>query len=96
MDIRDEQKDLSILADAFFNNLIIDNCEYGGIGLDSKRPFGNSGVTTDMLEMLEVEPEFKCPNCGEEYSEAQHDYVDKLYRQKLIPYLQVEWKRRDK
>lgn len=88
MKSRNEEEDLKILAKAFFENLIIDNCEYGGIGIDSKRPFGNSSVTLDMLEMLDIEPEYNCPHYEKDYSHKQHDYVDMLYKEKLIPYLQ--------
>ena len=91
MEGRDIQKDLKALADAFYNNLMIDNCEYGGIGLDDKRPFGNSSVTYDILEIINMPPAFECPNCGVEYSEEQRDYADSLYHGKLIGYLQQKW-----
>ena len=88
---RNEIEDLMILTNAFFENLQIDSCEYGGIGLDSKRPFGNSSVTLDIMEMIGVEPEFNCRNCGAEYSEEQRDYADQLYHEKLIPFLKKQW-----
>lgn len=54
--MRNEEQDLMVLAGAFFRELTISNCEYGAIGLDCKRPFGNSDVEGDMLELLECEP----------------------------------------
>ena len=87
---RDINADLSKLADAFFDNLEIDNCEYGGIGLDSKRPFGNSSVECDMLEIIGIKAEIRCPNCGYEYSQEQYDYVRDLYHEKLIPFLREQ------
>lgn len=54
---RDTTADLQVLANAFFQNLMVSNYEYGGIGVDSKRPFGNSDVEYDILEMLGCEAE---------------------------------------
>ena len=52
---RDKQADLMLLADAFFENLEREEyCEYGGWGLDDKRPFGNSDVERDILEIIGV------------------------------------------
>lgn len=90
--MRNEQADLEILAQAFFDNLQIDNCEYGGIGVDSKRPFGNSDVEGDILEMIDCEPQ---GDDGEDacWSSDQREYASRLYREYLIPYLQAEWKK---
>ena len=87
---RNEQKDLKVLADAFFRELFISDCEYGGIGLDPKRPFGNSSVERDMLELLDVAPEGDWDE-AESFSDAQCEYVRDLYHKKLIPYLRVRW-----
>jgi hypothetical protein len=88
--MRNEAQDLMILANAFFKELLITNCEYGGIGLDCKRPFGNSDVEGDMLELLECEPE---GDDGETecYSSKQREYVSQLYHEKLIPFLREQW-----
>lgn len=77
MSERDLQADLAIVADAFFDNLQIDNCEYGGIGVDSKRPFGNSDVEGDILEMLDVQME---GNDGHDdcWSSDQREYARDL------------------
>lgn len=32
------------------------HCEHGYIGLDCKRPFGNSNLVDDMANILEIEP----------------------------------------
>lgn len=80
---RDIKKDLRKLAEAFFKNLVIDDCEFGSIGLDPKRPFGNSFVEVNILEIIEYPPS----RCGDEYSESQYDYARELYFERLIPYL---------
>ena len=87
---RDEQKDLKVLADAFFRELFISDCEYGGIGLDPKRPFGNSSVERDMLELLDAAPEGDGDET-ESFSDAQCEYVRDLYHEKLVPYLRRRW-----
>lgn len=49
-------KDMLKLEKAFFANLQRDDCEYGGIGINCKRPFGNSDVEGDILgDILEAE-----------------------------------------
>lgn len=86
MDIKEEH--MQKLAKAFFKNLQRDNCEYGGIGVDSKRPFGNSSVEADILEIIGTAS--KCEMCGresEEWSEMQYEYANKLY-DNLINWLQ--------
>jgi len=86
---RDKEADLEKLSKAFFANLRIDNCDFGGIGLDSKRPFGYShGILDDILNIIGWKPEGDKPE-GEDrcYSSHQEDYAEKLYHQHLIPYL---------
>lgn len=79
---RDKQADLKILAQAFFDNLIYDpGCEYGSVGTHCKRPFGNSYVEGDILEMLGIEQD------DGEWSTAQHEYARDLYCDDLVPYL---------
>jgi hypothetical protein len=81
-----EPRDLEKLATAFFDNLRLDNSEYGGIGLDPKRPFGNSNVEHDILNILEHEPEG--PHGA--WTPGQHEYAAALYRN-LIPHLQKKY-----
>ena len=84
--------DLEKLAIAFFKNLTVDDsCEFGSIGLDCKRPFGNSNVEHDMFEIIGLEPEFRCPNCGDEWSEEQYAYVRDLYYEKLVPFIRTKY-----
>jgi hypothetical protein len=49
-------------------------------GLDPKRPFGNSSVEKDILELLDI------IEWNEEYSEKQREYAANLY-QELGDYL---------
>lgn len=90
--MRQLEKDLEKLADAFYEALHIHNCEYGGIGLDSKRPFGNSDVEGDILVILGQEPE---GDDGDSacWSSNQREYATELYHVHLIPYLVAQWKR---
>jgi hypothetical protein len=89
---RDTKEDLKNLAQAFFDNLEFDDtCESGSIGVDCKRPFGNSNVAVDILEIIGWEPEDKG-----DYSEDQRDYAWDLYRHQLTPYLKKEWERLNK
>ena len=82
MDIR--EKHMKILAKAFFNNLEYNDIEYGTPWLHPKRPFGNSYVEGDILEMLEIEPDGDC------YSEDQEDYAAYLFLN-LIEWLQEKY-----
>lgn len=80
---RDLEADLSKLADAFFDNLQIDNCEFGGLGVDCKRPFGNSDAEGDILEIIGVKENH--------YRDEYTRYAFDLYHQGLIPYLRKRW-----
>ena len=73
MSTRSYDDDMMILARAFVKNLQRDNCEYGGWGIDSKRPFGNSYVEGDILRLLGIA-------AGEDgYTAEQRDYAASLY-----------------
>lgn len=85
------RSDMLKLADAFYKALERDRCEYGGWGIDDKRPFGNSDVEGDILEILGAEMEgddghYKC------WSRHQHQYAASLYDE-LGKFLEAEWKR---
>jgi len=80
------ESDLKKLANAFFKNLQIDNAEFGAIGLDPKRPFGNSYVEGDILKIIGHEPIYK-----DEWSREQEEYARTLYYKHLIPYLCSQW-----
>lgn len=88
---RDTEHDLSILANEFFRQLeFIDWGEYGSPSLDCKRPFGNSDVEGDVLELLRLDPE---GNDGEDecWSSNQREYARELYVDRLVPYLKKRW-----
>ncbi len=74
------------LADAFFDHLSRDNVEYGGWGVDSKRPFGNSYVVGDIADLLNIElPEDQT----DEYDDVCR-YINYLYDD-LGVYLRYRW-----
>ena len=51
--IRKLQDDLRCLGIAFFENIELNtNACFGSIGLDCKRPFGNSLVESDILDII--------------------------------------------
>ncbi len=86
-----QQDDLAKLADAFFQNLLYDpHPEYGSIGLDGKRPFGNSDVEADVLRIIEAKPE---GDDGDDPCWASHQraYAASLYKEHLVPYLREQW-----
>ena len=93
---RDMQKDLAFLANAFFQNLEYDpHWEYGAIGVDCKRPFGNSDVEGDVLNIIGAEME---GDDGEDkcWSSGQREYAADLYQRRLVPYLKARWKEEKK
>ena len=73
MDTRNQ--DMLKLENAFFQNLMMTEGEFGGVGLDCKRPFGNSSVEGDILKIIGAKPE------GEEeyWSDEQKNYARDLY-----------------
>ena len=88
MEIKTE--DLEKLEKAFFENLVMVDMEYGGVGLAPKRPFGNGDVEGDILEdILGQEPE---GDDGDEecWSSKQREYAAALY-QGLIEHLQNKY-----
>ena len=87
---RNRVHDLWILADAFFDSLQRDNVEYGGWGLDSKRPLGNRDVEGDILEMIGWEPE---GDDGEDkcFASFQRQYAAKFYDD-LGNFFEEQWK----
>lgn len=91
---RDRDADMKTLAVAFFENLERDNCEYGGWGVDSKRPFGNSDVDGDIIDMLFEDDDDKVYNDQRREDEDLRNYVKGLYddlgeylKEKCIPTL---------
>lgn len=84
-----EPSHMEILEKAFFDNLQRDNCEYGAIGVDCKRPFGNSDVEADILEMLGIKMEGD-EGYGKCWSSGQREYAAALYGH-LIPWLRRKY-----
>jgi len=89
MNERDRKADLSKLADAFFDHLERkQRCEYGGWGLDDKRPFGNSFVRGNILEIIGWKEEGE----DDDWTDEQLQYAEALYDE-LGEFLRSEWKR---
>jgi len=90
---RNVEADCRKLASAFFENLQFDDrCEYGSLGTDCKRPFGNSSVEADILKIIGWKPEGDDGD-GACFASWQKEYANDLFQVKLIPFLQKEWKR---
>lgn len=86
---RDREGDMRKLAGAFFKYLDHDqDNEYGAIGVDSKRPFGNSDVEGDILRIIGVDVDSENEQEDEEYRE----YAASLYNG-LVDWLREFWKR---
>ena len=78
--------DMEKVATAFFDNLQRDNCDYGAIGVDCTRPFGNRYVEGDILRIIGAKPEGK----DGAWSDGQERYAAALYDH-LIPHLQRKY-----
>jgi hypothetical protein len=89
---RNREEDLLKLADYYIENLERSDCEYGGWGLDDKRPFGSSGapwIAQDIARIIGIDL-----NYIEEESEEQEqmfDYCHSLYDE-LGDFLRKKWK----
>lgn len=92
---RNLQEDLKLLGIAFFEHIQLDtNCEFGSIGLDCKRPFGNSSVEYDILKIIGWdigdEDEGREPQV---YTDEKgnvldgDEYARDLYYKYLLPYI---------
>lgn len=62
------------------------SCEYGAPAVDPKRPYGNSSVEVDILEILEIKPEGDDGN-SECYSSEQREFARQLHSD-MLPYLE--------
>jgi len=77
-----------LLTQAFFENMTRSDCEYGGWGLDCKRPFGNSFVEGDIADIIGVSlPDYDSSPL--EY-EAMISYLGSLYDD-LGEFLYLKW-----
>jgi hypothetical protein len=81
------------LADMFYKHLERGNVEYGGWGLDDKRPFGDTLPEWDILDECGIKPEGTLYEDEEEreYTEEQEDYANELYRD-LGEFLKAKWR----
>jgi hypothetical protein len=81
---------LKLLADAFYEKLEREKyCEYGGWGLDDKRPFGSSNVHSDLAKIMEITlPDYETQKAA--YNERCR-YLDDVYND-LGLYLKYRWK----
>lgn len=83
--IKNYEVDLKKLAAAYWREFACHDEGYIFIGVGGKRPFGNSSIAGDILEILELEPESEIePGC---WSHLQYEYAEELYNIKLAPYL---------
>lgn len=57
-----------------------EDCESGAPAIDCKRPYGNSGVASDVAEILGREPE-RCPHCEETLGDSDEDGLLALHRE---------------
>lgn len=87
-----ERRDhMEALADAFFENLERDNCEYGAWGVDSKRPFGNSAVEPDIADIIGLGRTWVYDDGDNgDYDEDKASYLNGLYDD-LGPWLKYRW-----
>jgi hypothetical protein len=94
MEPKSFDQDMLKLEKAFFENLRWDKNQpyYETIGLDSKRPFGNQDMESDILEIIGAEMQ---GDDGEEacWSSKQRAYATHLY-ESLLSWLQEKYSER--
>lgn len=84
-------RDMRALIDAFYKNLYFDDSmEYGAPMLNPKRPFGNSCVESDILEIINWRMRGR-DEYGPCYADYQYEYARWLYTEKLVPALRAIW-----
>jgi hypothetical protein len=95
IEITDKEKEqhLDLLMDAFFDNLEYDgSCEFGSLGLDCKRPFGNSSVEIDILEIIGLIDNYDgFYNLDDDAQRDYKSYARDLYCNELISHIQKTW-----
>lgn len=64
----------------------MDDYGFGGLGMDQKRPFGNSAVANDVCELIGLTPKEK-EGPFYIFSEEQLQYAATLYSKELTPFL---------
>ena len=79
---------IELLANAVIKNLeVLNGGEATYIGLDFKRPFGNSNYVKDLCEIIKLKP-----TMHGDFTEAQEDYAINLYEKSVIPYIKRRFK----
>jgi len=58
------------------------HCEWGYVGLDCKRPFGNGDLVGDMAKILGIEP-VPTDDGEEHWPPGTHDRMVKLFEEEL-------------
>jgi len=85
---RDLESDLSLLADAFISNLeMVDGGENCYVGLNPKRPFGNSDVLYDVRRIIGLTEEDDELGDRHPTFKAKYRYSQALYHEALVPFL---------
>lgn len=64
-------------------NIVWEDSEYGAPAVDCKRPYGNSNVEDDILEILGIIPE-DVSNYGDYYTDKQREYAKILHTEMRI------------
>lgn len=84
---RDGIADMLLLSDAFFENIYSGY----GIGLDGKRPFGNSDIAGDVCEIIGYLEDEDGEMCLA-FSDVANEYAMFLYHS-LPDFLLASWKK---
>ena len=87
----EKERHLELLTAAFWGNLTFSegSC-YGYVGLEDKRPFGNSNVEDDICDIIGLVPlidQFGLTH----YTSEQLKYAGELYQEELVPYLKSKY-----
>lgn len=87
----EKERHLELLETAFWENLTFNEGSwYGYVGLEDKRPFGNSNIEDDICDIIGLVP--TADKFGlVDYTKEQLNYAGKLYREELIPYLKAKY-----
>jgi hypothetical protein len=80
---------IELLANEVVKNLqVLNGGEATYIGLDFKRPFGNSDYVKDLCNIIKLKP----AKDGD-FTDAQEDYAISLYEKSVIPYIKKRFKK---
>jgi len=85
---RDIAVDTRNLANVVVANLRRTSEGFGGIELDSKKPFGNSAVEADILELIGWAPVDE--DTDRDLYRQQQSYARDVY-DRVLPFIQTRW-----